>query len=288
MSFDPDDFNYGYGHWQGDAGIPLSIFLGNASFPNEEDADHQNLRQQELIQQEFVLKASKLFAHLDSESAILDALTRELLKIGLPYAVKRYGRLEELPVANQELSQNENCLRYLTIQLFSEQAITLDAETLKIVDKAVSEISSALPYVAYDKISRFQKFLHAEIVRHNGSRADLAIDRTRMREILSTARLHLSCEENKVSSLAKLRSLSSLYASRIAAEKQGNTKSWNGSDIKNWKLRHIKPMVWYYRESMRRRLRQLVSNKMVSEKQDVESLKDQCANTLAEAYQEAS
>lgn len=283
MSFDPDDFNYDYGHWHGAAGIPLSIFRGDASFPTEEEAASRNLRQQELI-----LKAAKIFAHLDSELAIFGALARELLKVGMPYAVKRYGRLEELTVQNQELSQNENCLRYLAIQLFSEYAITLDTEALKTIDQAVSDIISASTSVAYDKAGRFQQFLHGEIVRRNGFGADLKIDRERMRTILATARLHLSCEENRLSNLDELKALSSLYASRIAAEKQRNSKSWYGSDIRNWKLRHIKPMVWYYRKSMRAPLRMLVSKKLAADGQSVASLKGQCANLLADAYQEAS
>lgn len=283
MSFDFDDFNYDYSHWHGDAGIPLSIFRGDASFPMEKEESSRYLREQELI-----LKAAKVFAHLGTESAIFDALARELLKVGMPYAVKRYGKLERLPVENQELSQNENCLRYLAIHLFSEYTIALDTEVLKTIDRSLSDIKSTSTSVAYDKTGRFQEFLHREVVHQLGAGANLQIDQERMRTILSTARLHLSCEENRLGNLGEFRALSSLYASRISAEKQRNSKSRYGSDIRNWKLRHLKPMVWYFKEPTRAKLRMLVSEELTAEGRSLDSLKDQCAELLADAYNEAS
>lgn len=282
MSFNFDDFNYDYGHWHGDAGIPFSVFTGDASIEDIYGDDGQSLYQQELI-----LKAAKVFAHLDSKRAILSALARELLKVGKPYAIRRYGRLEGLTVESQELSLNENCLRYLAIHFFSEHAVILDTKILQIIDKAVLDVKSISSDIAYDKIRQFQEFLHSEIVRHKGVGADLRLDREQMQTILSTARLHLSCEEVKVNNLEGLTALSSRYALRIAAEKKSNSESRYGSNIKNWKLRHIKPLVWYYGISVRESLRMLVSQKLGAGAVSVTSLKDQCTNLLADVYEEA-
>lgn len=281
MSLDPDDFNYDYGHWHGDAGISLSVFNGSSSY-SQDDEVGQSLRQQELV-----LKATKIFAHQTSKKAILDALTNELLKIGMPYAVGRYGRLEGLSVEDKELSQNENCLRYLAINLLSEHGITLDTRQLQIIDLSVSQLGSASTGIAYDKTGRLQEFLHKEIARHHGVGADILIDRERMRILLSTARLHLSCEESKVKGLRKFAALSSLYSSRRTSEMQSNLKSNYGGSIKNWRLRHIKPLVWFYRASIRVSLRKLAFKEADFVFGSVTALKDHCIDIVAAAYQEA-
>lgn len=280
MSFDeigPAFWDYPY--------IPLS-----ETYPDPEPVWGETLKGAfhvdcELQWKQFHAKAVKALAHHSSENIINKFLPKELLKLGLPAGIKRYGKLENLPQQNQELVQNKNCIFYLLLELFSQEGISLNFETTQkwrgFSNKFFRSTKGA---TAYDKTSTLQTFIHAEVNRLNGKNASDKLNKERMRIVLSTVRLHLSCLEIKVNNLSELTKLTESYTASIKIEKSdSNSKpsSHTGKHIKNWKLRHIKPILWYFPESIRNSLRTLISQERGDGFEPIENLKDRSINELA-------
>jgi len=209
-------------------------------------------------------EASKLIAGLSSKRAIKNVLIKKVHQNNLELAIVRYMAHEELPTYYASILKSPSCIDRLMEGILYKVCKIRPAEKLsrQIKDLSVSLRNNVDRITAYDRVSFVQQFIHQAVDRHLGVGAAQWIPVAPMKNALSAARLHLSILDvlnhgpDYVVCMDRLSAASSqleYHKPRPSTAPLGK-KSW-----RRWRVRHLRPLSYYFSEENRSLLRALIS-----------------------------
>lgn len=180
---------------------------------------------------------------------------KKLLEIGRPYAFRRYARREKLHTQTALAATHPNGIRAILNQFIEGSKViwTKDSK-LRILNsfnkaekdsKSIAYFRTKVIRDAIDLETQAINFAN-ELFLHNNSLAK--VDRKAMRILLSLLRLHFMSRESNYRTTLEIYLNHQKYreARRVEiASYPATAKSVKGS-IKNWKLRHLHPLDFYF------------------------------------------
>ena len=168
--------------------------------------------------------------------------------------ITAYVKKENLPQDFANLAQRNECVKVLTA-FFLKRCIGVrhDSKILgEVEDLGKVWIENTTLETPYERTGHFQCFLHQVCKDKNGLGSELNIQKTLIRIILSTARLHFSYMDEMHGSIDYLsnvvnRSLAAANDERQATKNQSSLRIVSSRVnsrklIKNWRLRHLLPI----------------------------------------------
>lgn len=183
-----------------------------------------------------------------------------MLDLGRPYAIARYARWEHLDYPSALTATLPHGIRAMVNQLLASECITRSREVEASI-RTVLEPSKKGDMTAYRRTGLLQAALHRiadDTPAHPGG---TKLNRNRMRDMLSLARLYFSTVELRLASIEELRSLLSTYeAERAIALRDDARITTNGRLIRAWCLRHIQPLLNLYPYSIRHGLKRALAH----------------------------
>jgi hypothetical protein len=176
---------------------------------------------------------------------------RAMLKLGNSYAVARYAKLERLDYSSAITATLPHGIRALINQFLIAEGISRSTSADGRI-RAVLTGGHSIPMTAYRRTGMLQAALHAMADGRSDHPGGVSLDRERTRKILALARLHVSTQELRLSSVAELEKLSVAYTcdrQTLGAERELLIE--NRRSIRNWRLRHIRSLLEFYPFSIR-------------------------------------
>ena len=169
-------------------------------------------------------------------------LVRALLSLGRRYAIIRYARWEGAPIPSAQTASLPLGLKALLYQYLSGQGIRKPQQYNKQIEDVLQAAASLKDGTAYRRAGMVQSLLH-EIARRDAEHATAKpLDREATRLILSLSRLHFSVAEIQLNSFTALSELSAAYSKARKAE-ETLRHSTSRRFIRNWRLRHLRPLT---------------------------------------------
>lgn len=176
---------------------------------------------------------------------------RAMLKLGHSYAVARYAQWERLDYPSAVTATLPHGIRALINQFLAAEGLPRSAGTEERIRSVLTD-NQASVMTAYRRAGMLQAALHHIADETAGHPGGESLDRERTRAILALARLHFSARELRLSSVAKLGELAEAYtADRQTLGGKRELLTSNGRSIRNWRLRHIRPLLDFYPYSIR-------------------------------------
>lgn len=181
---------------------------------------------------------------------------KDLLNLGRRYAVARYASWEGIYYQTALTATFKHGFRALLDQFLIAEKVFEADDQRRNIHSSVRLANAETHLTAYHRTAIVQSAIHrsADDAAPSGH---LLLDKGRMRNILSLARLHYCVDEIKGQSLSKLNKLDHMYENaRLLAQSGGECASPVGAQkIQNWELRHLHPLIFLYPYSIRHSLR---------------------------------
>lgn len=120
--------------------------------------------------------------------------------------IKKYTQDEKLPNEYVNLAKQPNCIRIL-IKGFLKQKCKLDLtkELIEEIDELIQLLYLNFNLdIVYDRVGSIQEYIHTKIQEKNGKNSHFNLDQQDMKNLLSTARLHLNIYDIKNKSIDSL------------------------------------------------------------------------------------
>jgi hypothetical protein len=173
--------------------------------------------------------------------------------MGRRYAVARYARFEGLSYSTALTATFRHGLRALLYQYIAREPLLGDSKQRPVIQKSLSHAIAADGLTAYDRAGKIRQTLHDIAILNHGPEGHLCLDKDGVKEILSLCRLHFSVLECDVHSLLMLQELDRLYGrARIEAGNGSDQgQAITGKYIRNWKMRHLHPLTFFFPYSLR-------------------------------------
>ena len=167
---------------------------------------------------------------------------------------KSYARYERIPLEFANIALSDNCINYLVGFFLSKHVGRAFDSKILAECKAKADFwrTNAGVRTPYERVGEFQAYLH-EISDMYAEAGVQGIPKKLIRTLLSVARLHFSYTDEKYLNARDLYTV--LSDQRMAAESEMkysvldyvlSTENSNlrGRYIKNWRVRHLKPIFW--------------------------------------------
>lgn len=287
MSYDINEINGMFTEDERRAGI-VGIYFGADDNKEDDDGDDNNddvevdeayeqqLKQESEERERIRLGqeaiAVKAIAGARSTVEIRQRMIRLLHKDHLEYAISRYALHEDLPTAYTAICKERNCLEIL-IKGMLRKNCNIDLTT-----KIVGEIENLCVnirrnesnQIVYTRVSKIQKYIHKKVNLATGENSHLKLPVRNMKNLLSTARLHLSIIDLETKDHEYLEKIRSLTAQAVELEdshsddKVESTIYWNNtlsskSYYPKWRVRHLRHIEHYFKQDIRSALTMLES-----------------------------
>lgn len=196
----------------------------------------------------------KIQQHLKArlaESAFLKAI----LSFGRPYAIRRYAKLERIPLQDAKVASLKRGIEPVIIRLLYNHSITPSYNmTTSIFEFFDQEEMQILSRTSYERTADFQRILHKIIATTRFAEDPTMISLSELaRSILSLVRLHFSVAETHLENFDNLEHMLDLY-NKVRLTPDSKTKIFLPSGkryIKNWRLRHLHSLIFYYPKGLR-------------------------------------
>lgn len=186
-----------------------------------------------------------------SGQALEKEMVRALIDLGRAYAIARYARWEKIPHPSALTASLPLGFRALLSQYLSGQGLITVADSHERIWRTLKSASLAHSSVAYQRAGQIQALIHGLAYDALGNHGPASLRRDSTRTILSLARLHYSVDELRLNDFADVARLRTMYALAREAEEAHH---FNGRHIKNWQLRHLRPLTDLFPFSIREAL----------------------------------
>jgi hypothetical protein len=244
-----------------------------------------------------VHEATRCLATSKSAADLERDLVSALLSLGRPYAISRYAKWERLLQVSAVAASLPYGLKALLSEFLHGAGLQQTDRDRALVREAIKD-AAASNLIAYERVHQLRSKLEELIVyddqipfgttKSAGRTREMAkLHRDGLRRILSLARLHFSVAETKVSSFDALRDLSARYEIARNEVRSGDgvsstLQSWTSrhQGIRNWRLRHIRPLLDLYPFSIRHAL----ARGAIRQPADLEHHRTRAINELALAH----
>ncbi|GAB3386536.1 hypothetical protein GCM10027514_27360 [Azotobacter armeniacus] len=209
-------------------------------------------------------EAAKLVAGLSGNRETKLALIQKVHQDSLESAIVRYMSKEALPEYYAAILKSPNCIDILVAGIFYKVCKMQTARTL---DEQISKLSSLLRknpsrLTAYDRVSHIQKFIHRTVDQYFGAGTARSIPVAPMKNALSAARLHLSILDvldHRPGYISYIDSLSTATLQLEYDEPRPSTAPRGKRSWARWRVRHLRPLSYYFPEERRATLQALNS-----------------------------
>lgn len=230
-------------------------------------------------------RAERSLGELHTQDEIEAAFLKATMAAVRRYAVARYAKFERLSFSDAITAIFPHGIRALLFSFMAGEPSLSDPSCRKEIQQTLYLASTTPNLTAYDRAGLVRLSLHSLAIDEAGSNVYSELDKGSMRRVLSLLRLYFANQECKVQSVAEFREIQIRYEAARAAEERGFDTSQNitGRRIKNWRLKSLHPMTFYFPYSTRHSLKRMIDQ----DKLDDRSLDRQsAANELALIYSE--
>jgi len=144
-------------------------------------------------------KITKLIASMDSNIKIKNAVIKKLFLGNLDYMIDIYSRQEHLPPSYVNIAKQPDCLEILIRGfLKNEGNFILSSEIIDEINLFATDIQLNINFdIVYNRVQKIQEFLHHKVDEHNGNNSHLNLYPKTIKNLLSSARLHLNLQDIK-------------------------------------------------------------------------------------------
>ncbi|RIJ26272.1 hypothetical protein D1224_01245 [Henriciella barbarensis] len=198
-------------------------------------------------------EAERTLGRSSSDKELEKALVQALISLGRRYAVRRYAKWEKIPVSSAQTATLPMGLVALLHQFLSGQGFKNSEQFNPSIRQSLLEAAALEDVTAYHRTSIVQNLIHEIAGKSGVSQPRECLDREATRTMLSLARLHFSVLELKVDSFAHLSKLFTAYRKARHSEgfRQFDDSKITGKPIRNWRLRHLRPLSAFMPFSIR-------------------------------------
>jgi len=180
-------------------------------------------------------------------------LLDRLLSLGNRYALARYAKWEKIYFHTALTATFPHGISALLDQFMTEQKLTGIPSQRRLISETLQFASQKDCLTAYERTGIVQAVIHKIVTDACKNSKPVLLDRTGMKNILSLVRLHYSAGEIRVRWFGALNKLNCLYQNaRDEVRGRANCKPViAGRHIRNWELRHLQPLTYFYPYSIR-------------------------------------
>ncbi len=190
----------------------------------------------------------KLIAGLNTNIQIQNKVIKKLFLYNLDCMIDRYSKQQKLPYEYVKVAKQKNCLEILIKGFLKKNGnYILTSDIIHEIDLFVEEIYLNIDTdIVYDRVQKIQKFIHNKIDEKNGENSHLNLHSKTIKNLLSSARLHLNLQDIKYKDTESLCYLikQSEYVSKL--ERNSPTKMLSSSGeiyTTKKKIRDIKSLI---------------------------------------------
>lgn len=176
-----------------------------------------------------------------------------LLALGRKYAVNRYAAWEDLPRSAAWAATLPYGFKALLEQYLMGEGLRLGRQHRALLNDTLDRTENQPDVLAYHRVGALQSAIH-RIARDLLPIGPKALDRHRTRTILSLARLRYSVLEADVKTVHDVEALQERYRKARDTELAAaatHAPVLNGKHIRNWRLRHLHSLHYFFPRSVR-------------------------------------
>jgi hypothetical protein len=209
--------------------------------------------------------AARIVAGLTTKSAVRAKLVQQLMREETDAAIASYLRHERIPAPYHALIRLDGCIEILVRGIFYKVAAlprkaALDAEVARLCG---SLKANAEKLIAYDRVGVLQRFVHEKLRLHGDAGTVERVRVEPMRCLLSVARLHLNLVDLEARDPGYAIYMNEVSSARAALEYLRPSPPPLAVEGKRvyprWRVRHLRPLSYFYRPKARRRLSALLT-----------------------------
>lgn len=210
-------------------------------------------------------EAARIAGGLTVKSAVRAKLVQHLMREEADAAIAWYLRRERIPAHYHALIRLDNCIEILVRGIFYKVAalprtVALEAEIARL---CASLKANGEKLIAYERVGALQRFVHEKLHLHGNAGTVERVRVEPMRCLLSAARLHLNLvdlEARDPGYAIYMNEVSSARASLEYLSPSPPPIAVEGKRIyPRWRVRHLRPLSYFYRYTARRRLSALLT-----------------------------
>jgi len=199
------------------------------------------IRQQEII---------KIIADLDETQEIKIKSINKVFSDGISFAINTYAEKENLSLYFLNIAQQDTGLTillkgYLTKKCF----FILDNQLIISIDNFVKSLYKDITNdIVYDRVTKVQNFIHFKVQEKYGIDAHLELNKSEIKDVLSTVRLHLEIRNIRYKNINHLLSLNE--KTKILRRKEGKKHIKvkllrNQKYVPFWRVKHLNSLIEY-------------------------------------------
>lgn len=209
--------------------------------------------------------AARIVAGLTIKSEVRAKLIQHLMREETNAAIESYLSRERIPATYHPLIRLDDCIEILVRGILYKVAAiprkaSLDAEVTRL---CTSLKINEEKLIAYERVGILQRFVHEKLRLHGSSGTSEGISVEPMRCLLSMARLHLNIfdfESRDPGYAIYMNELSSARASFEYLSPSPPPLASEGKQIyPRWRVRHMRPLSYFYGRKARRQLSALLA-----------------------------
>lgn len=179
------------------------------------------------------------------------AFLSHLIRVGLSYSTQRYSRMEGVPSLSAKVAILQYGFKALLYEYLDTEPSLRTGSAKSAVSDALQAALRATDEISYDRVSIVARAIS---LQNSGRRG---LDREALRKILSLGRLHFLYRE--VQGLSAGNVLRLIHQYDTARCKLSQEWELRPDGIKNWRMRHLHPIWFYFPRSLRDSIHRLVS-----------------------------
>ena len=259
MSYE-QDFDYGmYTEQEIKAGVPH--FRDDSEIEREEEQvrrlksefiegvlQHRIYKNNSLYIMRRIKEFTQKISDIENKDEISEIFSKEAYSLEIESVIDSFAKKESIGVTFVRLSQEADCITILIKRMLSKFAFLPITEEIVLQLKALTTViyRNPLKVSVYDRVGSIQSFIHTKVDEEFDKGSYKLLPSAEMKNLLSTARLHLYLHEIKNLNSSILFELAVSERSQMHNEQAINTDTRVLKDkklIKNWKVRHMTPFI---------------------------------------------
>lgn len=185
----------------------------------------------------------------------------EVLSSNMRYAANRYCQYESLSKDYAEVAMQKNILKDIVFVHATALGLNLALNYIKTLDEIVlNTYKNKKHNSVYNRVAVLQLFIH-KCTLEEGKRIE-HLDREMMRKFLSLCRLHIAISDIRKKNINFIKD--ELVQNFLEAKENppiNYITMLNRKHIQNWKKRHLKSLLHFYKPKERKILKRLINLK---------------------------
>lgn len=273
MSMDEAEYWGAFTDLERDAGVP-GLMLGGENESHDNEAMYKE--ETRLLRREAV----ELIAHLSSSDEVKEKVVKKLLNYSLQSMISNYAKSEGLPRECVNLARQIDALPVL-LKGFVKKIIggfpTFESvHEMELLCQEIYENKNL--EIVYDRVARIQGFIHDLTIRKSGDESHHLLPKKLMKNLLSTARLHLNIIDIKTQDTIYLSYIFTKSKEASDVEKVSPRHGYIGQGkkhIRNWRVIHLMSLMQFQNHNIGNKIQSILK---INPKKDLKDFKLEIIN----------